>query len=80
MRRPLLFSILLAAALSCRKAPEPAPQAKAPAPPPAPEIARAVHPGRPVLFVGLAFRRSLQIDPDQPEIRRALGQIGEGPS
>jgi predicted AlkP superfamily phosphohydrolase/phosphomutase/Flp pilus assembly protein TadD len=53
MRRPLLFSILLAAALACRKAPEPPPQAKAPAPRPAPEIARAVRPGRPVLFVGL---------------------------
>ena len=53
MRRPLLFSILLAAALSCRKTPEPAPQGKVAAPPPAPEIARAVHPGRPVLFVGL---------------------------
>jgi tetratricopeptide (TPR) repeat protein len=24
-----------------------------------------------------AFRRSLKVDPDQPEIRRALGQIGE---
>jgi len=27
-----------------------------------------------------AFRRSLEIDPDQPEIRRALGQLGSGPS
>ncbi len=52
MRRSLLF-FALAAALACRKAPEPARQAKAPAPRPAPEIARAVRPARPVLFVGL---------------------------
>src|SRR6185295_5709970 len=53
MRRPLyLYLLLAAAALACRKAPEPA-QVKTPAPPPAPEIARAVHAGRPVLFVGL---------------------------
>jgi type I phosphodiesterase/nucleotide pyrophosphatase len=190
MLRPLLLSVLLAAALlACRKA-EPPRQVKTPAPKPAPEIARAVRQARPVLFVGLdgadwdlldgymasgvmpnlaalaregrtgvlatiqpplsplvwttmmtgvspldhgildftrrnpqtgtlepitsgerlvpaiwnmatdggksvavprlcigdgegaarAFRRSLQIDPGQPEIRRALGQIGVGPS
>jgi tetratricopeptide (TPR) repeat protein len=51
MRRTFLLSLLFTA-LACRKAPEPA-RAKTPVPPPSPEIARAVHPGRPVLFVGL---------------------------
>jgi len=53
MRRPLLlFALLAAAALACRKASEPA-QVKTPAPRASPEIARAVRQARPVLFVGL---------------------------
>jgi tetratricopeptide (TPR) repeat protein len=52
MRRPfLLYIFLAAAALACRKAPEP--RQITPAPPAAPEIARAVRQARPVLFVGL---------------------------
>jgi predicted AlkP superfamily phosphohydrolase/phosphomutase/Flp pilus assembly protein TadD len=52
MCRPLILFTLLAVAVACRKAPEPA-QVKTPAPKPAPEIARTVRQARPVLFVGL---------------------------
>src|SRR5947207_15227941 len=52
MRRQLLFSALLAAAvLACRKAPEP--RRTTPVPPSVPQIAGAVRQARPVLFVGL---------------------------
>jgi Tfp pilus assembly protein PilF len=52
MRRQLLFSALLAAALlACRKAPEP--RRTTPVPPSVPQIASAVRHAQPVLFVGL---------------------------
>ncbi|HEX3551700.1 MAG TPA: alkaline phosphatase family protein [Thermoanaerobaculia bacterium] len=54
MRRSRLPLVLLLAALACRRTPEPAPKAADLRVPAAvPEIARAVHDGRRVLFVGL---------------------------
>jgi len=54
MRRKTVLLVLSALCLACRKTPEPAPKVgEIAVPAPVPAIARAVHNGRRVLFVGL---------------------------